>query len=314
MNYTALARSIVKGDRKAAARLISVVEDEEEGYQEAMKVVFEGARGAGILGVTGAPGVGKSTLVFELAKRMRNSGKSVGIIAVDPTSPLTGGAILGDRIRMTDLSADPGVFIRSMGSRGGTGGLSLQATNVVRILDAMGCDEIIVETVGAGQTQVDIMGMADTILVVTMPGTGDEVQSIKAGLLEIADVYVVNKMDLPGAMSMASELSAMLDLVDDWRGWKPPVLLASASTGKGLDDVLDKVNDHRKWTGEDTRNYERRAKQATKEIYDLVSMEIRRRIAARMPAGEMKAMVRKVVERKLSPYEAAEEISSSSIK
>lgn len=314
MNYITLAKSIVRGDRKAAARLISIVEDEEEGYEQAMRVVFEGARGAGILGVTGAPGVGKSSLVFELAKRLRSSGKSIGIIAVDPTSPLTGGAILGDRIRMTDLSADPGVFIRSMGSRGGTGGLSLQAANVVRILDAMGCDEIIVETVGAGQTQVDIMGMADTILVTTMPGTGDEVQSIKAGLLEIADIYVVNKMDLPGAMSMASELSSMLDLVDDWKGWKPPVLLASATTGKGLDDLLEKVDAHRKWIGEGGRNFERRAKQASKEIHDLVAMEIQRKIAARLPAGEMEAMVRKVVERKMSPYEAAEEISSSSIK
>lgn len=314
MNYITLAKSIVRGDRKAAARLISIVEDEEEGYEQAMRVVFEGARGAGILGVTGAPGVGKSSLVFELAKRLRSSGKSIGIIAVDPTSPLTGGAILGDRIRMTDLSADPGVFIRSMGSRGGTGGLSLQAANVVRILDAMGCDEIIVETVGAGQTQVDIMGMADTILVTTMPGTGDEVQSIKAGLLEIADIYVVNKMDLPGAMSMASELSSMLDLVDDWKGWKPPVLLASATTGKGLDDLLENVDAHRKWIGEGGRNFERRAKQASKEIHDLVAMEIQRKIAARLPAGEMEAMVRKVVERKMSPYEAAEEISSSSIK
>ncbi len=314
MNYSTLAKGTLKGDRKAAARLISVVEDEEEGYREAMKIVFCGTRGAGVLGITGAPGVGKSTLVFEIAKSFRKAGKSVGIVAVDPTSPLTGGAILGDRIRMTDLSADPGVFIRSMGSRGGTGGLSLQASNVIRILDALGCDEIIVETVGAGQTQVDIMGMADTVVVVTMPGTGDEVQSIKAGLLEIADLYVVNKMDLPGAMNTASDLKSMLDLVDDWKGWKPPVLLASASTGRGLDQMLEFIGRHRAWISQPERLLERRSRQARKEIYDLVTMEVHRMIESKFPSGKLDAIVRDVVQGKLSPYEAAEKVAAFAIR
>ncbi len=314
MNYSTLAKGTLKGDRKAAARLISVVEDEEEGYREAMKIVFCGTRGAGVLGITGAPGVGKSTLVFEIAKSFRKAGKSVGIVAVDPTSPLTGGAILGDRIRMTDLSADPGVFIRSMGSRGGTGGLSLQASNVIRILDALGCDEIIVETVGAGQTQVDIMGMADTVVVVTMPGTGDEVQSIKAGLLEIADLYVVNKMDLPGAMNTASDLKSMLDLVDDWKGWKPPVLLASASTGRGLDQMLEFIGRHRAWISQPERFLERRSRQARKEIYDLVTMEVHRMIESKFPSGKLDAIVRDVVQGKLSPYEAAEKVAAFAIR
>lgn len=314
MNYSALAKATLKGDRKAAARLISIVEDEEEGYREAMKIVFGGTRGAGVLGITGAPGVGKSTLVFETAKSFRKAGKSVGIVAVDPTSPLTGGAILGDRIRMTDLSADPGVFIRSMGSRGGTGGLSLQASNVIRILDALGCDEIIVETVGAGQTQVDIMGLADTVAVVTMPGTGDEVQSIKAGLLEIADLYIVNKMDLPGAMSTASDLKSMLDLVDDWKGWKPPVLLASASTGSGLDQMLEYIGKHRAWISQPERFLERRSRQARKEIYDLVTMEVHRLIASKFPSGKLDAIVRDVAQGKLSPYDAAEKVAASAIR
>ncbi len=314
MNYSTLAKATLKGDRKAAARLISVVEDEEEGYREAMKIVFSGIRGAGVLGITGAPGVGKSTLVFETAKSFRKAGKSVGIVAVDPTSPLTGGAILGDRIRMTDLSADPGVFIRSMGSRGGTGGLSLQASNVIRILDAMGCDEIIVETVGAGQTQVDIMGLADTVAVVTMPGTGDEVQSIKAGLLEIADLYIVNKMDLPGAMSTASDLKSMLDLVDDWKGWKPPVLLASASTGRGLDQMLEFIGRHRAWISQPEHFLERKSRQARKEIYDLVTMEVHRMIESKFPSGKLDAIVRDVVQGKMSPYEAAEKVAASAIR
>ena len=314
MNYSTLAKGTLKGDRKAAARLISVVEDEEEGYREAMKIVFSGTRGAGVLGITGAPGVGKSTLVFEIAKSFRKAGKSVGIVAVDPTSPLTGGAILGDRIRMSDLSGDPGVFIRSMGSRGGTGGLSLQTSNVIRILDALGCDEIIVETVGAGQTQVDIMGMADTVVVVTMPGTGDEVQSIKAGLLEIADLYLVNKMDLPGAMNTASDLKSMVDLVDDWKGWKPPVQLASASTGRGLDQVLEFIGRHRAWISQPERFLERRSRQARKEIYDLVTMEVHRLIESKFPSGKLDAIVKDVVQGKLSPYEAAEKVAASAIR
>ncbi len=314
MNYSTLAKGTLKGDRKAAARLISVVEDEEEGYREAMKIVFSGTRGAGVLGITGAPGVGKSTLVFEIAKSFRKAGKSVGIVAVDPTSPLTGGAILGDRIRMSDLSGDPGVFIRSMGSRGGTGGLSLQASNVIRILDALGCDEIIVETVGVGQTQVDIMGMADTVVVVTMPGTGDEVQSIKAGLLEIADLYLVNKMDLPGAMNTASDLKSMVDLVDDWKGWKPPVQLASASTGRGLDQVLEFIGRHRAWISQPERFLERRSRQARKEIYDLVTMEVHRLIESKFPSGKLDAIVKDVVQGKLSPYEAAEKVAASAIR
>lgn len=308
MNYVTLARSISRGDRKAAARLISIVEDEEEGYEDAMKAVFAGARGAHVLGITGAPGVGKSTLVFELAKSYRKSGRSVGIVAVDPTSPLTGGAILGDRIRMTDLSSDPGVFIRSMGSRGGTGGLSLQASNVIRILDALGCAEIIVETVGAGQTQVDIMGLADTVVVVTMPGMGDEVQSIKAGLLEIADIYTVNKKDLPGAMSMAADLKSMLDLVDDWKGWKPPVLLASASSGSGIEDILGKISEHREWIGQPDRCYQRRLRQADKEVHDILAAEVRRRMAKVIPAATLEELMRDVVDRKMSPYEAAERV------
>lgn len=313
MNYTSLARSIVRGDRRAAARLISVVEDEEEGSERAMKIVFEGAKGANVLGVTGAPGVGKSTLVFELAKKFRSRGRTVGIIAVDPTSPLTGGAILGDRIRMTDLAADEGVFIRSMGSRGGTGGLSLQASSAIRILDALGCQEIIVETVGAGQTQVDIMGLADTVVVVTMPGTGDEVQSIKAGLLEIADIYVVNKMDISGSMAMAADLKSMLDLVDDWKGWKPPVLLASASAGKGVDELLDELGNHREWIRQPERFYERRIRQARREVFDIVLMEVHRRIASRLPESEFNEIIRRVAERKLSPYDAAEKIASGTI-
>lgn len=285
------------------------MEDEEEGYEEALKLVYARTHGSLITGITGAPGVGKSSLIAQMATALRKEGKNVAIIAVDPTSPITGGAILGDRIRMPELSSDPGVFIRSMGSRGGAGGLSLQAANAARILDVMGCDAILIETVGAGQTQVDIMGVADSVIVVTMPGAGDEVQSIKAGLLEIADIYVVNKMDMPGAMLMAEQLTSMLDL-SEWDRWRPPVLLTSATSGKGIPMLMDKLREHQEYlksTGELGR---RRLKQLRKEIYSILYRKIEKRISGKIRPEELDEMVQSTLRRELSPFEAAERLAS----
>ncbi|MEM3851453.1 MAG: methylmalonyl Co-A mutase-associated GTPase MeaB [Methanomassiliicoccales archaeon] len=310
MNYTRLVNSLVRGDRKAAAKLISIVEDEEKGYTDAMKLVYARTHGAEVIGFTGSAGVGKSTLVAQIAAAIRRQGKKLGIIAVDPTSPISGGAILGDRIRMPEIAADENIFMRSMGSRGGSGGLSTHALSAVRILDAMGCDTILVETVGAGQTQVDIMNAADTVVVVTMPGAGDEVQSIKAGLLEIADIYVVNKMDMQGAELMAEQLASMLELVEQWEGWKPPVLLTSANTGKGIPMLIEKLEEHRKYmTG--TVATERRMRQAKREIYTLLFNEIERRLSERIEQRHLDEMLSKIVEKKMSPYEAAEQLASA---
>ncbi|MDH2905153.1 MAG: methylmalonyl Co-A mutase-associated GTPase MeaB [Methanomassiliicoccales archaeon] len=314
MNFRKLADDIMKGDRKSAARLISLVEDEEEGCGEAMKLLYEHARGVPVLGITGPPGVGKSTIVLEIAKRMRAQGMKLGIVAIDPTSPITGGAILGDRIRMTELFADPGVFIRSMGSRGGSGGLSSQAGSVVRILDALGSDTIIVETVGAGQTQVDIMGMADTIVVVTMPGTGDEVQSIKAGLLEIADIYVVNKCDLTGAMRTVSDIRSMLDLVEDWHGWKPPVLQTNAREGKGISELFDSIQKHHAFASDSEHLASRKKAQLRRELQELVSRDITRKIFDNIGMKELDDMLCSMLERKSSPYSEAERMTAELVR
>ena len=300
MDYSTLITGVINGDRKAAARLISLVEDEENGYREALERLYGNTRGVPVLGITGAPGVGKSTIALEITKMLRAQGRKIGIVAVDPTSPVTGGAILGDRIRMTELFADPGVFIRSMGSRGGSGGLSSQTGSVVRILDAMGCDEIIVETVGAGQTQVDIMGMADTIVVVTMPGSGDEVQSIKAGLLEIADIYVVNKIDLAGGMRTVSDIQSMLDLVDEWHGWKPPVIQANAREGRGMDELVRKIEEHNRFALESEHLSRRKKEQYLREIQELVTRELSRRIFESMDGREIEDMLKMISERNLS--------------
>lgn len=300
----------MKGDRRAAARLISFVEDEEPGYEEIMKFIYSKTKGSMITGITGAQGVGKSTIVSLMAREFRKAGEKVGIVAVDPTSPITGGAILGDRIRMPELSDDPDVFIRSMGSRGGSGGLSLQAANVARILDVMGCGQLIIETVGAGQTQVDIMGVADTVVVVTMPGSGDEVQSIKAGLLEIADIYLVNKMDLPGAMAMAEQLTSMLELVEHWEGWKPPVLLTGATSGKGVQMLMQKLKEHQQYLLSNGERERRRLRQMKKEIYSLLYRQVERRISEKISEEEIDWMVRSALDRKISPFEAAEKLAS----
>ncbi len=313
MNFSKLAEDVAKGDRKSAARLISLVEDEEEGCGRAMKLLYARARGVPVLGITGPPGVGKSTIVLEIAKKWRSQGRKLGIVAVDPTSPITGGAILGDRIRMTELFADPGVFIRSMGSRGGAGGLSSQTGSAVRILDALGCDTVIVETVGAGQTQVDIVGMADTIVVVTMPGSGDEVQSIKAGLLEIADAYVVNKCDLTGAMRTVSDIKSMLDLVDDWHGWKPPVIQTNAREGKGIGELLESIEQHFAFASGSEQLASRKKAQLKRELQELVSKEVSRRIFEDIDTEEFDVMLESMLQRRSSPYSEAERITADAL-
>jgi LAO/AO transport system ATPase len=317
---------ILAGERRALARLITQVENLTPLADEALARLFLYTGRAHVIGVTGAPGTGKSSLVNELTKALRRIGETVAVVAVDPTSPFSGGAVLGDRIRMRDLAGDPGVFIRSMASRGALGGLARTTADVARVLDAAGFQRVIVETVGAGQTEVDIARMAHTTLVVEAPGLGDDVQAIKAGILEIADILVVNKADRDGAERTASALQAALDLsmpsasatgghhgagslrravpgTDDG-GWRVPVLKTIATEGNGIEAVLDAIQRHRQHLAQGA-GVQRRAQgmehEVTTRLRDLLLQQALQQIA---PA-RFRALVEACIARELHPDDAA---------
>lgn len=238
-----LEERLLSGDRRALARVLSWVESGDERGREMLRALYPRSGRARTIGLTGSPGAGKSTVTNELAKSFRDRGQTVGIVAIDPSSPYTMGAILGDRVRMTELYSDEGVFIRSLASRGALGGLSAATQDVVHVLDAYGKDVILIETVGAGQDEVDIAGAAQTTILVNTPNMGDEVQTLKAGIMEIADVLAVNKSDLPGADRMVSALKALLSLNPD-RGWDPPVVRIVGTKGEGIDKLTDACDSH----------------------------------------------------------------------
>jgi len=238
-----LEERLLAGDRRALARVLSWVESGDERGREMLRALYPRSGRARTIGLTGSPGAGKSTVTNELAKSFRARGQTVGIVAIDPSSPYTMGAILGDRVRMTELYSDEGVFIRSLASRGALGGLSAATQDVVHILDAYGKDVILIETVGAGQDEVDIAGAAQTTILVNTPNMGDEVQTLKAGIMEIADVLAVNKSDLPGADRMVSALKALLSLNPD-RGWDPPVVRIVGTRGEGIDKLTEACDSH----------------------------------------------------------------------
>ncbi len=242
-----LAAKVAAGDRRAVARLITLLENDDPAARAAMQALHSRTGRAHVIGVTGAPGTGKSTLTDRLIEHYRRAGRTIGVVAVDPSSPFTGGAILGDRIRMQSRATDPEVFIRSMGSRGALGGLSTHTADAVRVLDAAGKDVILVETVGVGQAEVDIVRLADTVLVVLVPNLGDDVQAVKAGIMEIADVFVVNKSDLAGADKVAGEVEANLNLAHGRTDWVPPVQHTVAEKGQGVAEVADAVARHAAW-------------------------------------------------------------------
>jgi LAO/AO transport system kinase len=244
MAINALVERALNGDIRAAARLMRLVDDRDTLHNYVMGSVYPRAGKAHIIGITGAPGAGKSTLTDTLIAGFRKLGKTVGVVAIDPSSPFTGGAILGDRIRMADHALDEDVFIRSIATRGHLGGLSVSAMDIAAIMDAMGKDVVIVETVGVGQDEVEIASVADTCIVVTVPGMGDDIQAIKAGILEIADIFVVNKADRDGVDRTVKDLEMMMELTPRRSGWNPPVLKTIATSVTGIDELIDTINAH----------------------------------------------------------------------
>jgi len=298
-----------KGDKKAIARLITLVENDEEKAGEIVKKVYPLTGKAYIVGITGPPGSGKSTLLDKLIKLAREEGHRVGVIAVDPTSPFTGGALLGDRLRMQRHSTDPEVFIRSMATRGALGGLAKATNDAIKVLDASGYDLIFVETVGVGQIEVDIVKTADTVVLVTVPGLGDEVQAIKAGLMEVADVFAVNKADREGVEMVYLELKMALEFErDKWRelGWEPPIVETTAFTLRGVKPLWEAIKRHREHMESSGRLRERRAFRAREEVKTIIASSVAKRVEERLAGGEAGELIDDVVERKVDPYSAAQ--------
>ena len=296
------------GDKRALARVLTIVENDEPGAADIVRRTFPQAGRALVLGVTGPPGGGKSTLVSRLVGAYRAAGKRVAVVAVDPSSPFTGGAILGDRIRMQSRALDEGVFIRSMASRGHAGGLARTTARVVSVLDALGSDVVIVETVGVGQEEVDVIRVADTVALVTVPGLGDDIQAIKAGVLEIADVLIVNKADRPGADETAKDLAQMLTLGVARTDWKPPIVRTIAATGEGIDEVVGAVARHQAHVEGSGERERRRAESARVEVEALLREALVRRLEARVGGERVRRAVARVALREVDPYAAVEEL------
>jgi len=308
-----LVEGILKKDKRSAARLITLIEREDPKAVDALKKLYKYTGNSYIIGITGPPGAGKSSLVNELAKRMRAKGKTVGIIAVDPTSPFTGGALLGDRIRMQDLTLDPGIFIRSMASRGSLGGIAKATYDAINVLDAFGMDYIIVETVGVGQTEIDIVKVADTVVVVLVPGLGDDVQAIKAGIMEIADIFAVNKADREGADKLVTEIEMMLDLSQKEFLMRPPIIKTVATTGAGVDELEAKLNEHLNFILKEGLLAQRRKVKARENFMELIKFEIGKRIF--QEKGQIiETLIDEILEKNTDPYTAMEKLLQTIIK
>ncbi|MFB7995282.1 methylmalonyl Co-A mutase-associated GTPase MeaB [Streptomyces sp. NPDC056002] len=299
-----------EGRPRAVARLISLVEGASPQLREVMATLAPLAGHAYVVGLTGSPGVGKSTSTSALVSAYRRAGKRVGVLAVDPSSPFSGGALLGDRVRMSEHASDPGVYIRSMATRGHLGGLAWAAPQAIRVLDAAGCDVVLVETVGVGQSEVEIASQADTSVVLLAPGMGDGIQAAKAGILEIGDVYVVNKADRDGADATARELNHMLGLGES-RGagdWRPPIVKTVAARGEGIDEVVEALEKHRAWMEEHGALQERRLARASREVETIAVTALRERIADLHGDRRLSSLAERIVAGELDPYRAADSL------
>ena len=308
MNATELTERALEGQRRAIARLISLVEDGGPELAGVMKALYPHTGNSYSVGITGAPGAGKSTLTEKVVGRARAAGHEVGVLAIDPSSPFSGGALLGDRVRMQSHAMDPGVFIRSMATRGHLGGISLATPEAVRILEAAGKDIVVIETVGVGQAEVEITDACDTTLVVVNPGWGDAVQAAKAGLMEIADVFVVNKADRPGTKDSVRELRQMLELSE--APWKPEIVETIATKGEGIDDLWAAVEKHRAWQEEKGLLAARRRRRVEREIKEIVAERFRRKVEDEA-AGQLTELTDRVVAREIDPYAAADRLIAS---
>jgi LAO/AO transport system kinase len=312
MTVDELLARFSEGNRRALSRIISRVENREEGLGQIMDSIYPRTGRAYRVGITGPPGAGKSTMVSRLVQEARREDRQVGVIAVDPTSPFTGGALLGDRIRMQDIGGDPGVFVRSMATRGSLGGLAAAATDVADVMDAFGMDLIVTETVGVGQCELDIAEACYTTVVVLVPESGDAVQAMKAGLMEIADVLVMNKSDREGADKMARELKAMLELRGERNGWEPPVLQAKASLGEGIEEVYREIWKHSDFLKESGGLEKHRRTNIEHKIRELIEVHLHEDFWNDDLVARLRATVEEVLNNKKTPRQASREILSAS--
>ena len=304
-----LSKRLINGDIRSLARALSLVEDRREGYTEVLKDCYRLAGKSRVIGVTGPPGAGKSTLVDKLIGSYRAQGLRVAVVAVDPSSAFSGGAILGDRIRMQDRATDPGVYIRSMATRGHMGGLAVASGDALTVLDAAGFDVVLLETVGVGQDEVDVVREADTVLVVLVPGMGDDIQAIKAGIMEIADVFVINKADREGVDRVERELHALLTLPGAPQGWTPPVVKTVASHNQGMEDLLAAVDRHREHLASDGGSQGRLRMKFSQKFRDILSERFLMEISAHHLTPEREEeLLGRFLRREEDPYTAAEEM------
>jgi LAO/AO transport system kinase len=309
LSVTELVDGVLSGNRKHLARLISLIENEDSQAQEALIQLYKHTGKAFVIGVTGPPGSGKSSLVTKLTAEFRKRSKTIGVICVDPSSPFSGGALLGDRIRMQEHSLDDDVYVRSMGTRGHLGGLSRAASDAVRVIDAFGKEIIFVETVGTGQSEVEVIEIAHTVIVVDVPGSGDDIQAIKAGIMEIADIFVVNKSDYPGADKKVAEINAMLDIDSRERQWRPPVLLTNSRTGVGIEELANKLLDHLKYLKDSGLLKQKGLQRSREELQSIMKYKLTQELSHKLQGRpEYEKAIKLIAERKKDPYTVAEQL------